>query len=274
MLTRPIPRTGETLPAVGLGTWQAFDVAPRDAARGSLREVVRTLAAHGGRVIDSSPMYGRAEGVVGDLVSELATPEAYFYATKVWVSGRDEGIRQMEESFRRMRVARMDLMQIHNLLDWRTHTATLAAWKAAGRVRYVGVTHYHAGAHAELERAVRTGAYDFVQVNYSIGEPEAAAHVLPAAAETGTAVLVNRPFGQGSILRKLRGRPLPPWAAEIDCTSWGQYLLKWILAHPAVTCVIPGTGDPAHMADDLAAGSGRLPDEPMRKRMADYVSDL
>jgi diketogulonate reductase-like aldo/keto reductase len=274
MLTRPIPRTAELLPVIGLGTWQAFDVGASGSARAPLREVVRTLAAHGGRVVDSSPMYGRAESVVGDLVAEQADLPPLFYATKVWTSGRAEGIRQMEASFARMRVERMDLLQIHNLLDWRTHTATLQDWKAAGRVRYIGVTHYHAGAHADLERAIRTGEYDFVQVNFSVGEPEAAERVLPAAIETRTAVLANRPLGQGALFRGVRGKPLPSWAAEFDCASWSQFFLKWILGHPAVTCVIPGTGDPAHMADDLAAGTGRLPDEPMRRRMAEYLRAL
>lgn len=273
MLTRDIPRTGESLPAVGLGTWQAFDAGPRDAARASLLEVVRTLGAQPGRVIDSSPMYGRAEEAVGDLVAALGTAERIFYATKVWTTGRREGIAQMETSFRRMRVQRMDLMQIHNLVDWRTHAATLADWKAAGRVRYVGVTHYHAGAHDELARVVATGEFDFVQVNYSIGEPEAERTVLRTAQETGTAVLVNRPFGQGALLRRVRARPLPRWAAELGCASWGQFFLKWILAHAAVTCVIPGTGDASHMADDLAAGEGPLPDEATRERMAAHVHE-
>jgi diketogulonate reductase-like aldo/keto reductase len=271
MLTRIIPRSGEPLPAVGLGTWQAFDVGARDAARASLAEVVRTLGADPGRVIDSSPMYGRAEEVVGDLVAGLGAQQRFFYATKVWTTGRTEGIAQMETSFRRMRVARMDLMQIHNLVDWRTHAATLADWQAGGRVRYVGVTHYHAGAHAELERVVASGAFDFVQINYSIGEPEAEGSVLAAAQDTGTAVLINRPFGQGDLLARVRGRALPGWAADLGCASWGQFFLKWILAHPAVTCVIPGTGNAAHMADDLAAAEGPLPDAAMRRRMAEYV---
>lgn len=272
MLTRAIPRSGEPLPVVGLGTWQAFDVAPRDPARAALRSVLATLASGDGRVVDSSPMYGQAETAVGDLVAELGTPAAYFHATKVWTTGREEGIRQMEASFRRMRVARMDLLQIHNLVDWRTHAETLARWRDEGRVRYIGVTHYHAGAHAALAEVVRTGAFDFVQVNYSIGEPEAADTVLPAAQATGTAVQVNRPLGQGALFRSVRRRPLPGWAAEIGCTTWSRFLLKWILGHPAVTCVIPGTGDPAHMADDLAAGEGALPGDALRKRMAAYVA--
>jgi aryl-alcohol dehydrogenase-like predicted oxidoreductase len=274
MLTRPIPRTGEPLPVVGLGTWQAFDVGPRDAQRTTLREVVRILADGGGRVIDSSPMYGRAEETVGDLLADLATPDRYWLATKVWTTGRAAGIRQMETSFRRMRTARMDLMQIHNLVDWRTHAATLAAWKAEGRVRHVGVTHYHAGAHAEVEAVVAGGGFDFVQINYSLAEPEAEETVLRAAEAAGTAVLVNRPFGQGAIFHRVRGRALPAWAAEVGCTTWSAFFLKWILAHPAVTCVIPGTGDPAHMLDALAAGAGPLPDAALRRRMLEHVRTL
>jgi diketogulonate reductase-like aldo/keto reductase len=273
MLTRPIPSTGEALPVIGLGTWQAFDVGPRERDRAPLREVVRALAAGGGRVIDSSPMYGRAEETVGDLLAEIGRPERFFLATKVWTTGRDAGIRQMETSFRRLRTTRVDLMQVHNLVDWRTHAATLAGWKAEGRVRHVGVTHYHAGAHAELARVVADGGFDFVQVNYSIGEPEAEDTVLPAAAASGTAVLVNRPFGQGELLRRLRGRPLPAWAAGIGCASWSAVLLKWIIAHPAVTCVIPGTGDAAHMSEDLASGRGALPDAALRARIAAIVRD-
>jgi diketogulonate reductase-like aldo/keto reductase len=274
MHTRPIPRTGEPLPVVGLGTWQAFDVGARDARRAALRDVLRALADGGGRVVDSSPMYGRAEETVGDLLADLGGAARCWLATKVWTTGRAEGIRQMEASFRRMRTDRMDLMQIHNLVDWRTHAGTLSAWKAEGRVRYVGVTHYHAGAHAELERVVRTGGFDFVQINYSPAEPEAEETVLQAAQDTGTAVLVNRPFGQGELFRRVRGRALPPWAAEAGCTSWSGYFLKWILAHPAVTCVIPGTGNPAHMADDLAAGAGPLPDAALRRRMLEHLRGL
>jgi len=274
MLTRPIPRTGEALPVVGLGTWQAFDVAPRDPKRAGLGEVLRTLAAGGGRVVDSSPMYGRAEEAVGDLLAESGAPAGLWLATKVWTTGRREGIAQMEQSLRRMRTPYMDLMQIHNLVDWKTHAATLADWKREGRVRYVGVTHYTAGAHAELQRVVATGDFDFVQINYSIAEPDAERTVLRAAQDTGTAVLVNRPLGEGRLVQRLSRHPLPPWAADIDCATWSRFLLKWILAHPAVTCVIPGTGDASHMADDLGAGIGRLPDAATRQRMAAYVKGL
>lgn len=272
VLQRPIPRSGEMLPVVGLGTWQTFDVGPRDPQRDELKEVLRQLVTLGGRVVDSSPMYGEAERVVGDLTSELGLRDRLFFATKVWTSGRDAGIRQMEQSFRLMRTQRMDLMQIHNLLDVDVHTKTLQQWKAAGKIRYLGITHYHSGAFARLERLVKTREYDFVQFNFSMDEPEAEARLLPACADSGTAVLINRPFAQAGVFGKARNRPLPPWAADFDCTSWAQYFLKWIIGHPAVTCVIPGTRRVAHLQDNLHAGIGRLPDAAMRRRMAQYVA--
>jgi len=274
VLQRSIPRSGEMLPVVGLGTWQTFDVGPRDPQRDELKEVLRQLVALGGRVVDSSPMYGEAERVVGDLTSELGLRDRLFFATKVWTSGRDAGIRQMEQSFRLMRTQRMDLMQIHNLLDVDVHTKTLQQWKAAGKIRYLGITHYHSGAFARLERLVKTREYDFVQFNFSMDEPEAEARLLPACADSGTAVLINRPFAQAGVFGKVRNRPLPPWAADFDCTSWAQYFLKWIIGHPAVTCVIPGTRRVAHLQDNLHAGIGRLPDAAMRRRMAQYVATL
>ena len=258
MLERRIPRTGETLPAVGLGTWQVFDVAGNAAEMDQARATLAVFGAHGGRLVDSSPMYGSAEAVTGQLAAELGVQEKLFVATKVWTSGKHAGIRQMEDSMAKLRVDRLDLMQVHNLVDADTHLATLADWKAEGRVRYVGVTHYHAGAHADLERFIEGGAIDTVQVNYSLAEPEAEHRLLRAAADRGTAVIVNRPFASGAMLRRVRGAPLPDWAAEIGCTSWSQALLKWILAHPAVTCVIPATRNPKHAADNLGAGpSGR-----------------
>jgi diketogulonate reductase-like aldo/keto reductase len=270
---RAIPRSGEEIPVVGVGTWQTFDVGAGESERAPLKEVLAVLVARGGRLVDSSPMYGRAESVVGDLAAELGLQAKLFYATKVWTSGRAEGVRQMETSFRRMRVERMDLMQIHNLTDWRTHTATLKEWKQAGKVRYVGITHYHEGAYVELERLVRSGDYDFVQLNYSLGERAADARLLPLARETGTAVIVNRPFVEGALFRRVRGRPLPGWAAEIDCASWAQVFLKWILGHPAVTCVIPGTANPKHLADNMGAGLGRMPDAQMRARILKAVNE-
>lgn len=273
-LMRRIPRSGETIPAIGLGTYRSFDVGGDESQRAPLREVLRRFVALGGRVIDSSPMYGRAETVIGDLASESVPGERLFYATKVWTRGRAAGIDQMEASFRRLRVTRMDLMQIHNLLDLDTHHATLRAWKEEGRIRHVGITHYHAGAYDELARLIERDAFDFVQFNYSIAEREAEARLLPLAHERGMAVLVNRPFAQAGLFGRVRGRPLPEWCAEFDCTSWAQFFLKYILAHPAVTCVIPATGNPAHLADNMAAGVGTLPDAATRRRMVELMAAL
>ena len=274
LIRRPIPRSGETLPVVGLGTWQTFDVGPTDPRRADLQRVLAALVAGGGRVVDSSPMYGESERVVGDLTHELNNRLQLFFATKVWTSGRDAGIRQMETSFRLMRTRVMDLMQIHNLVDHDVHLRTLREWKSAGRIRYLGITHYHSGAYAELERLVETGHYDFIQFNYSLDEPEAEDRLLPACAASGTAVLVNRPFAQAGLFGKVRGKPLPDWAGELQITSWAQYFLKWILGHAAVTCVIPGTRRVEHLQDNLAAATGPLPDAAMRRRMRDYLQNL
>ncbi len=271
---RAVPRSSEAIPVIGLGTWQTFDVDASESARAPLREVLRRFVACGGTVVDSSPMYGRAEATVGDLSTELGVQGALFHATKVWTSGQASGVRQMQESFRRMRVQRMDLMQIHNLQDLQTHTETLVQWKREGRVRYIGITHHHAGAHAELERLIRTKTYDFVQVNYSLNEREADRRVLPAAQAAGVAVLVNRPFGSGGLFRRVRGEPLPGWAAEIGCASWAQIFLKWIVGHPAVTCAIPATSNPRHVVDNMAAGLGPQPEAGMRRRIADAFDKL
>jgi len=273
-ITRPIPSSGERLPVVGLGTWQTFDVGGDAQAHAPLREVLALFAAGGGKVIDSSPMYGSSESVVGDLVAELGLRAKLFLATKVWTSGREEGIRQMEQSLRRLRAERLDLMQVHNLVDVATHTRTLEAWKQAGRVRYVGITHYTSSAYPEIERLLKSGSYDFLQINYSLDEPGAAERLLPLAQERKVAVIVNRPFGQGSMFRRTRGKALPAWARELGIASWAQYFLKWIIGHPAVTCAIPGTGKPEHMKDNLAAAYGALPDEATRKLMAEYFEAL
>lgn len=271
MLTRAIPATQERLPVIGLGTYVGFDVA-RDTERYRLLpEVLRALFAAGGSVIDTSPMYGRAETVTGELLAAAGSRDAAFVATKVWTRGRAEGIRQMQESMRLLRVERLDLMQVHNLVDWRVHLTTLREWQAEGRVRYTGVTHYTDGAYGELEAVMREARVDFVQVNYSVDEREAARRILPLAAERGMAVLINRPFGGGRVLRRLRERPLPPWAAEIGATSWAQVLLKFVLSHPAVTCVIPGTGRPEHMADNVRAGVAAIPEEAFWKRHLDSI---
>ena len=269
--SRPVPRTGERLPVVGLGTWQTFDVAANAPERAELTEVMKRFAARGGRVVDSSPMYGQAERVVGDVTGELGVRDKLFLATKVWTSGRDAGIRQMESSFNLMRAGTMDLMQVHNLVDVDTHARTLRDWKGAGRIRYLGITHYHAGAHADLERVLKTLQWDFAQFNYSLAEPEAEKRLLSACAELGVAVIVNRPFAEGALFRRVKGRELPAWASEIDCSSWAQFFLKWIVSHPAVTCAIPGTSRVAHLEDNLKAGVGVLPDAAMRKRMAAFL---
>ena len=274
MIERRIPKTGEAIPAIGLGTWQVFDVAGNAAEMAQAKETLKVFVEPGWRVIDSSPMYGSSESVTGQLATELGVRAKLFVATKVWTTGRQAGIRQMEDSMKKLRVERLDLMQVHNLQDTDTHLATLRDWKSAGRVRYVGVTHYHSGAHADLERFVKRGDIDFIQVNYSIAEPEADRRLLQAAADSRVAVIVNRPFVTGEMFRQVKGKPLPDWAKEIGCASWAQFFLKWILAHPAVTCAIPATRNPAHLTDDLGAASGPLPDEATRRKMSAYFNSL
>ncbi|HZM33565.1 MAG TPA: aldo/keto reductase [Burkholderiales bacterium] len=259
------------LPRIGLGTWQTFDVGADAAARAELREVLKLLE---GNVVDSSPMYGSAESVVGDLVAELGIRERVFIATKVWTRGRDDGVRQMETSFRRLRVQIMDLMQVHNLVDVAVHARTLQDMKAKGRVRNIGITHYTASAYSEVQRAMTIAPWDFLQINYSLAERSAEEKILPMAMERGLRVLVNRPFGEGSLFRKVRNKPLPDWAAGLGIASWAQYFLKWIVSHPAVTCAIPGTSNPKHMEDNLGAARGVLPDPSLRKKMTDYFDAL
>lgn len=267
MLARRIPSTGEEMPVIGIGTWQNFDIDPKSAERADLRQVLAALFAAGGRVIDSSPMYGRAEGVVGELLAEATPRHKPFLATKVWTQGRDAGIAEMQRSLKLMGTARMDLMQVHNLLDWQTHLPTLRAWKNEGRLRYIGITHYTPGAHAELESVMRAAPWDFVQLDYSLEDRAAEARLLPLAAEQGMAVIVNRPLGGGGLIRRLAKQPLPEWAGQAGYGSWAELLLKFILANPAVTCVIPGTGNPAHMAEFVKAGEGLLPDAALRQCM-------
>ena len=267
MLTRPIPSTGEALPVIGCGTYVGFDIGGEADKLTALAEVVRTLRDAGGKVFDSSPMYGRAEAVLGDLLANAPDPARTFVATKVWTRGRQAGITQMERSFALLKTTRIDLMQVHNLVDTQTHLATLRGWKKDGRVRYVGVTHYTSSAYDELEAVMRKETLDFVQLNYSLDDRAAERKLLPLAADRGIAILVNVPFGGGGLLRKLTKRPLPDWAGEIGATSWAQILLKFVLVQPAVTCAIPGMGNPAHMADNCRAGTGSLPDAALRKRI-------
>ena len=270
MLTRPIPNSAEQLPVIGVGTWERFDVAPNHPRRKSLREVLDVLFKAGGRLIDSSPMYGRAEGVVGDLLMGSTVMPRPFLATKVWTRGEKEGEQEMERSLKLMG-ERLDLIQVHNLLDWRLHLKTLERWKSGGKIRYMGITHYTPDAHAELEQVMRAAAWDFVQLDYSLDDRAAESRLLPLAAERGIAVIVNRPLGGGGLIRKLSKQPLPGWAAEQGYGSWAELLLKFILARPEVTCVIPGTGDPAHMREFVRAGEGALPDASTRQRMLELV---
>ena len=269
---RAIPVSGERLPVVGLGTWQTFDVRNDAAAREPLREVLQLLLPKA--MVDSSPMYGSSESVAGDLIAELKLRERLFVATKVWTQGRDEGIRQMETSFKRLRVSQMDLMQVHNLVDVGVHAKTLRDMKSSGKVRYIGITHYTSSAYAAVERELKAGAWDFLQINYSLGEREAEKRILPLARDRKVAVIVNRPFAEGALFSRVKGKPLPAWAREYDITSWAQYFLKWIVSHPAVTCTIPGTGRPDHMRDNQHAGHGIVPDEKGRRRLAEHFDSL
>ena len=253
---------------IGLGTWQTFDVGAGAAERAQLGTVLQRFVELGGRLIDSSPMYGAAESVVGDLAADLAITDKLFLATKVWTSVRAAGVAQMEESLRRLRTRRLDLLQVHNLLDWRTHLGTVRDWQQAGRIRYVGVTHYTSSGYDELERVLRSERLDFVQVNYSLDEREAERRILPLARDRGVAVIVNRPFSKAGLFERVRGRALPAWAATLGCESWAQLFLEWILAHPAVTCVIPATRRPQHLVDNMQAGVGALPDAATRDRIA------
>ena len=278
-LRRPIPKTGELLHAVGLGTWQTFDVGADADGRAAAREVLARFANAGGQLVDSSPMYGSSESVVGDLAAGLGVEKSLFLATKVWTSGREAGIRQMEESVRRMRAQTLnpraiDLMQVHNLTDVKTQLKTLREWKEQGRIRYLGITHYHEGAYAELERLIKSEQLDFAQFNYNVVTTAAEQRLLPVCAEYRTAVIVNRPFEEGELFRRVKGRELPKWAEEFDCNSWARFFLKFILSHPAVTCAIPATRNPDFLVDNMGAALGRLPDAAMRRRMVQHMRSL
>jgi aryl-alcohol dehydrogenase-like predicted oxidoreductase len=271
-LSRAIPSTGEKISAIGLGTSGTFDVGVLPEDRAPLKEVLRRFAQLGGQVIDTSPMYGRAESVVGDLTSELNLREKFFLATKVWTTGKQAGIDEMERSLARLRTKRLDLIQVHNLVDLETQLATLRAWKEEGRIRYLGITHYVESSFPEVEKILLREKLDFLQINYSIAERGAEERILPLAREKGVAVLINRPFARGDLFARLRAKPLPEWATEFDCKSWAQFLLKWILGNAAVTCAIPATSNVRHLEDNMAAGKGRLPDEKMRQRMVGFIA--
>jgi diketogulonate reductase-like aldo/keto reductase len=273
-LKRPIPKSGEMLHAVGLGTWQTFDVGNDAKARVAVREVLARFAKAGGQMVDSSPMYGSSESVVGDLAADLKLEKSLFLATKVWTRGREAGIRQMEESMRRMRAPKLDLMQVHNLVDVQVHLKTMREWKEKGTLRYIGITHYEEGAYADLEKLVKGEKLDFVQFNYNVVTTEAEKRLLPVCAQYKTAVIVNRPFDEGGLFRMVKGKELPAWAEEFDCSSWAQFFLKFILSHPAVTCAIPATRNPDYLLDNMGAALGRLPDAAMRQRMARHMREI
>ena len=274
MLTRPIPSSGEKLPVIGLGTWRTFDVDLTSDSRRQLGNVLSLFMKLGGRVIDTSPMYGRAEDVIGDLTATLGIRDKPFLATKVWTRGQENGIRSMERSMVRLRTKQIDLMQVHNLIDVQTHLATLREWKEQGRIRYIGITHYESGAFGEVEKIMRSEKLDFVQINYSIMEREAEERVLPLAQEREIAVIVNRPFGGGDLFDRVRSKSLPEWSTEFDSRSWAQFFLKWIIANPAVTCAIPATDKARHLEDNMQGGIGPLPDQKARQRMAEVVSSF
>ena len=271
LITRTIPSSGETIPVIGLGTSGPFEVGSSPAERAPLKEVLEAFFAAGARLIDTSPMYSTAEGVLGDLLTP-AMQERVFLATKVWTRGQREGVKQMTKSGELMNHPKLDLIQVHNLLDLDTQLKTLRAWKAEGRVRYIGITHYTVGSQSDLAKVIEREKLDFVQLNYSAGTRNAEERLLPLAADKGVAVLVNRPFEDGGMFDSVRGKPVPPWAAEIDATSWGQIFLKYVLAHPAVTAAIPATGKVSHLQDNLAAGRGRLPDAKQRAQIVQALA--
>ena len=273
-ITKKIPKTGEPLAVMGLGTSQTFDVDAGDLGETELPAVMQAFFDNGGQLIDSSPMYGNAETVIGELLKSTGNKDGLFAATKVWTDGKEAGIAQMNASMKKMGVSVMDLMQIHNLRDWRVHLQTLRDWKDRGKIRYIGITTSHGRAHAELEAVMQSEPMDFVQFSYNIEDRAAERRLLPIALDKGIAVLINRPFQRGGLFRAVRGKALPGWAAEFDCASWGQFFLKFAASHPAATCVIPATAKLTHMLDNMAAGHGRLPDENLRRRMIQYMESL
>ena len=272
MLVRPIPSTGELIPAIGLGSWKVFDVGTSTSVRKGPRTVLDEFIRLGGTVVDSSPMYGRSEQVIGDLARDLGVTERLFMATKVWTTGRDKGIHEMRESMRRMGVTRMDLMQVHNLVDVDTHLETLGQWKAEGLIRYLGVTHYTSSAHAEVGRVLDRHKVDFLQINYSVVEREVERWLLPMCRERGIAVMANRPFATGELTQQLRRRQLPPIAVELQCQSWAELLLKFVVSHPAITCAIPATGSIEHLRQNMAAGNDPMPTDRQRWEIGKAVS--
>jgi len=274
VIKRKIPSTNESLPAIGLGTWQTFDVSESEDQRNPLKAVLKELVKGGASVVDSSPMYGRSEKVVGDLSLELGLNDKLFIATKVWTNGKEDGIRQMNESFSLLKRKQIDLMQVHNLVDWEVHLKTLRQWKEESKIRYIGITHYTAGALPAIEKIIRDNPIDFIQLNYSIASREPENRILPLAQERKVAVLVNQPFEEGVLFQRVKGKELPSWTSEMYCSSWAQFFLKFILSHPAITCVIPGTSKPHHLIDNLKGGVGALPDAQTRQKMISLMNSI
>jgi diketogulonate reductase-like aldo/keto reductase len=269
-----IPSSGEAIPVIGMGTSRTFDVGENSAILTQLGQVLQVFFDNGGAVIDSSPMYGNSETIVGNLLKTIPNKDQLFAATKVWTYGKQDGIDQMQESMQRMRVGAMDLMQIHNLRDWKIHLPTLRQWKQEGKIRYIGITTSHGRSHSDLMQIMRTEELDFVQFTYNIGNRTVEKSLLPLAADRGIATLINRPYQRGALFRSVKGNALPEWVKEFDCDSWGQFFLKFVVSHPAVTCVIPATSKVHHMADNMAANFGKLPSPSMRERMLEYFERL
>jgi diketogulonate reductase-like aldo/keto reductase len=273
-LTKPIPSSGERLPVIGLGSWITFNVGDDTELRDECTAVMRAFLAAGGRVIDSSPMYGSSQAVIGHGLNQLGRPSQLFSADKVWTSSGSGGPEQIEESRAHWGVRLFDLLQVHNLVAWEDHLPTLLAMKSEGRLRYVGITTSEGRRHQEMEQIMASRPLDFVQVTYNVLDREVEDRILPLAQERGIAVIANRPFQQGELIRRLRRHPLPSWTSDIGAGTWAQFILKFIVSHPAVTCAIPATTQVAHVKENMAAGTGALPDQATRRRMVAYVEAL
>jgi aryl-alcohol dehydrogenase-like predicted oxidoreductase len=274
IIEKKIPSSGEALPVVGLGTARRYEAIATEAERAPLRETLREFKALGGKVIDSSPTYGTAEAVVGDLVSELKIRDGLFIATKVSASGREAGIKQLEQSFKVLRTSKIDLIAVHNLRDTSTHLRTLREWREAGRIRYVGITTSFENQYPDFERTMKAEKLDFIQVDYALDNRKTGERILPLAADRGTAAMINLPFGRGRLFNAVQGKKLPDWAGEFDCRTWAQFFLKYIVSHPAVTCAVPGMAKAEYARDNLGAARGRLPDEAMRRRMENFIDGI
>jgi len=274
LIQKKIPSTGESLPIVGLGTARRYEAVTTEAERAPLRETLREFKALGGKVIDSSPTYGTAEQVVGDLVSELKIRDSLFIATKVSISGRDAGLKQLEQSFKRLQTPKIDLIAVHNLRDTQTHLRTLREWQQQGRIRYVGITTSFDNQYRDFEQTMKAEKLDFIQVDHALDNRDAGERIIPLAADRGMAVMINLPFGRGRLFNAVQGKKLPEWAGEFDCKTWPQFFLKYLVSHPAVTCAIPGMAKTEYVRDNLAAARGRLPDAAMRRRMEKFIDGV